>query len=565
MTLACIGNGISSGVAIGLAHLLRRGRVQLEPEQRHVDDLAAEVARYRAAVITAAEQLHAIRSDIPDDLPEDVAQFIDTHLLMLEDKVITEGPVKLIRAHGLRAELALQMRRDELVAIFDGMPDPYLRTRKDDLDHVIQRIQRVLAGEHPGTLPSLQGRIVLSDDITPADVVLLKQRDVAGFVTEYGSPMSHTAILARSLGIPAVVGAHGAVACLRHGERLVLDAGQGVVLADCDPVCLQHFQQRQSGQLLRRATLKRLRQEAARSRDGQDFQLLANIELPGDVTEAQENGAQGVGLFRTEFLYMNRSEPPDEDEQFEAYRDVVLGMAGLPVTIRTLDLGADKAITDAAPGGNPALGLRGIRLCLKEPELFRPQLRAILRAAKYGPLRIMLPMMTAPWEAEQARTMIAEASRELAAEGTAHAAQVPVGGMIEVPAAALAAAAFAEQLDFLSIGTNDLIQYTLAIDRVDDAVAYLYDPLHPAVVQLLKRVIDAGRAAGIPVSMCGEMAGDPSHTALLAGLGLRQFSMQPGALLDLKECIRALDTSEARQLAERLLAGDDAARPSSPG
>jgi phosphotransferase system enzyme I (PtsI) len=406
MTLACTGIGISSGVAIGHAHLLRQGRVQLEPEQRHVVDVAAEVARYRAAVTTAAQQLHAIRSEIPDDLPDDVVEFIDTHLLMLEDKVITEGPAKLIRQQGLRAELALQARRDDLVAVFDRMPDPYLRTRKDDLDHVVQRIQRVLAGECAEVAPSLQGRIVLADDITPADVVLLKQRGVAGFVTEYGSPMSHTAILARSLAIPAVVGAHGAVTCLRHGELLILDAGEGVVLADCDSDCRQHFERRLASQQSRRAALKHLRQEPACSRDGEGFHLLANIELPGDVAEARVNGAQGVGLFRTEFLYMNRAEPPDEQEQFEAYRDVVLGMEGLPVTIRTLDLGADKAITGASQGGNPALGLRGIRLCLKEPDLFRPQLRAILRAAKYGPLRIMLPMITAVWEVEQARMLV---------------------------------------------------------------------------------------------------------------------------------------------------------------
>jgi phosphotransferase system enzyme I (PtsI) len=348
------------------------------------------------------------------------------------------------------------------------------------------------------------------------------------------------------------------VACLRHGERLVLDAGQGVVLADCDARGLAHFQQRLDGQQNRRTALRSLVDEPARSRDGEDFVLLANIELPGDVAEARANGAHGVGLFRTEFLYMNRSHPPGEEEQFIAYRDAVQGMNGLPVTIRTLDLGADKTVTGASQGGNPALGLRGIRLCLQEPALFRPQLRAILRAAHYGPLRLMVPMVTSVWEAVHVRAMIEDVSRELTAEGLAHDAQLPVGAMIEVPAAALSAAAFARELDFLSIGTNDLIQYTLAIDRVDDAVAYLHDPLHPAVIQLLQRVIDAGRAAGIPVSMCGEMAGDPEYVALLAGMGLRQFSMQPGALLALKERIRAIDTTESAALADHLLAGQTA-------
>lgn len=556
MTLACTGIGIGSGIAIGDAYLLRQGRVQLAPEQRHVEDVATEVARYRAAVITAAEQLQAARGEIGDNLPEDIAEFIDTHLLMLEDKVITEGPVKLIRQQGIRAELALQARRDDLVAVFDRMEDPYLRTRKDDLDHVVQRIQRVLAGELPGHVPNLEGRVVLADDITPADAVLLKQRGVAGFVTEYGSPMSHTAILARSLNIPAIVGAHGAVAGLRHGERLILDAGHGVVLADCDTHTLAHFRQRLDNQLDRRAALQCLLDEPAQSRDSEAFVLLANIELPGDVAEARANGAQGVGLFRTEFLYMNRSQPPSEEEQFIAYRDALLGMEGLPVTIRTLDLGADKAVTGASQSGNPALGLRGIRLCLQEPTLFRPQLRAILRAACYGPLRMMVPMVTSVWEAVHVRALIEDVSRELSAEGVEHDAQLPVGAMIEVPAAALAAPAFARELDFLSIGTNDLIQYTLAIDRVDDAVAYLYDPLHPAVLQLLQRVIDAGREAGIPVSMCGEMAGDIEHVALLAGMGLRHFSMQPGALLAVKERIRAIDTSDSSQLVEHLLAGE---------
>ena len=558
MTLACTGIGIGSGIAIGDAYLLRQGRVQLAPEQRHVTDVAAEVARFRAAVTAAADQLHAVRGEIGADLPEDIAEFIDTHLLMLEDKVIIEGPVKLIRQQGIRAELALQARRDALVAIFDRMEDPYLRTRKDDLDHVVQRIQRVLAGEHPDQVPSLQGRIVLADDITPADAVLLKQRGVAGFVTEYGSPMSHTAILARSLDIPAVVGAHGAVACLRHGEHLVLDAAVGVVLADCDARSLAHFQQRLDGQQNRRTALRSLLDEPARSLDGEEFLLLANIELPGDVAEARANGAHGVGLFRTEFLYMNRSEPPGEEEQFIAYRDAVRGMDGLPVTIRTLDLGADKTVTGASQGGNPALGLRGIRLCLQEPALFRPQLRAILRAAHFGPLRLMVPMVTSVWEAVHVRALIEDISRELTAEGIEHDTHLPVGAMIEVPAAALSAPAFARELDFLSIGTNDLIQYTLAIDRVDDAVAYLHDPLHPAIIQLLQRVIDAGRAAGIPVSMCGEMAGDPEHVALLAGMGLRQFSMQPGALLALKERIRAIDTTESVALADHLLAGQSA-------
>jgi len=557
VTIACVGIGVNAGlgVAIGPIYRIHRGSDRVESPNRHTGDVDTELQRYRDAVQLASAELRTIRGQIPDSTPTDISEFIDAHLLMLEDRVLTEGPLELIRSEGYSAEWALQHRRDELIRVFEEMDDPYLRTRKDDIQHVTNRILKALLQQDDEEHIDLDGRIVLAEEITPADAILMKQRGIAGFITEFGGPMSHTAILARSLGIPAIVGARGAGDCLQHNETVVLDARYGVALADCDPDTLAHFQGLQDRQRHHALALQQLISEPARSRDQADFSLLANIELPEDVAAAKASGAAGIGLYRTEFLYMNRATPPGEEEHFEAYRAVVEGMAGAPVTIRTLDLGADKQVDGTASVGanNPALGLRAIRLCLKEPDLFRPQLRAILRASAFGPVRLMLPMLTNVWEAIQARAVIEDTMRDLEREGLAFDPDMPVGGMIEVPAAALTAHSFTEHLDFLSIGTNDLIQYTLAIDRVDDEVNYLYDPLHPAVLQLIKTVIDAGHASSIPVSMCGEMAGDPLYIPLLAGLGLRRFSMQPGQLLDVKRIIRELDTTTLAPRCQQLL------------
>ncbi len=524
-------------------------------------DQDAEVQRFRDAVTGAAAELRTIRARIPPNTPSDIVEFIDTHLLMLEDRAIAEGPVELIRAEGCSAEWALQQRRDALVQVFETMEDPYLRTRKDDVDHVVGRIQKLLlpAASTDEETEDLTGRIALAEDLTPADAILLRHRGIAGFVTEFGGPMSHTAILARSLGIPAIVGARGSTSCLKHGEPLILDARHGIVLANFEATALAHFQAAGAAAQVRIGALKRLRREPSVTRDGRQLQLLANIELPDDVVAACENGAEGVGLYRTEFLYMNRLSPPTEEEHFEAYHAVVAGMGNGPVTIRTLDLGADKQVDGGAtlPCTNPALGLRAIRLCLKEPQLFRPQLRALLRVSAYGPIRIMLPMLTNIWEVLQARALIEDIMRELTAAGTPFDHTVPIGGMIEVPAAALTAAAFARHLDFLSIGTNDLIQYTLAIDRVDDAVNYLYDPAHPAVLRLIHNVISAGRAANINVGMGGEMAGDPRFIPLLVGMGLHSFSMQPHSLLDAKQVLRAAHAGRLEQQVAALMAGLD--------
>ncbi len=564
MTFSCLGVGIGTAraIALGPACVLPRGPVEVPPRRIERVEVDQEVERLLQAIEAAREELRAVRQGIPGSLPSGVAQFIDTHLLMLEDVALTEATVALIRNQLCAAEWALQLQRDHLVGVFEAMDDAYLRNRKHDVVHVVGQIQKALLGsqaERELSRGDLKGCILVAQDLTPADVILLKERGVGAFVTEFGGPMSHTAILARSLDLPAVVGVPHATRYLHDGETLVVDAEQGVVLAEVTEEGLAFYRERIQAHEIRQAALRVTRDLPALSRDGVQARLLANIELPEDIATAKANGAEGVGLYRTEFLYMNREALPDEEEQFAAYREVVEGMDGIPVTIRTLDLGVDKQcegqpLPQCPPPCNPALGLRAIRLCLREPELFTPQLRAILRVSALGPVRLMIPMLSSLQEVTAVLRLIQETKQALHRDGLAFDPQLPVGGMIEVPAAALAADNFARRLDFLSIGTNDLIQYTLAIDRVDETVTYLYDPLHPAILRLIRLVIDAGERRRIPVAMCGEMAGDPRYTRLLLGLGLRELSMQPRSLLEVKALIREADVTELRTAVEALLA-----------
>jgi len=558
MTLALHGIGVDggAGTAVGKAVMLARGNIQAEPRMLHHGSVEQEVRRFLQAVESAAAQLREIRGQIPQDTPADILEFIDTHLLMLEDKAISEAPVQLIRDEGCSAEWALQLRRNQLMRVFEEMEDPYLRTRRDDLDHVVNRIMGVLAGEDSDTAWEIRGKIVVSEDLTPADTILLHHRGAAGLVTEFGSPMSHTAILARSLGLPAVVGAHGATSLLEPGELLVLDATHGAVLAGCDDRTLDFFRHRIELEQAHRHTLQALKHAPAVTRDGVRITPQANIELPEDVRTVRESGAQGIGLYRTEFLYMNRETLPDEEEHFQAYLEVVQGMGDQPVTIRTLDLGADKQCEhqpEAAGSTNPALGLRAIRLCLKESAIFRTQIRAILRASAVGRVQLMLPMLTNIHEARHARALIDDEIHNLQREGIPIDPEMPVGAMIETPAAAITADHFAELFDFLSIGTNDLIQYTLAVDRADDSVAHLYDPLHPAVLQLIKGVVDACARHHKPVSICGEMAGDPRYLPLMLGMGLKTLSMHPASLLEARQQIRHLEWRELQRHTDHLL------------
>ena len=556
MTFCCHGIGISTShsIAIGKVHHLQSDQPVVRPRQILPDETGNEINRFCDAVIESRSDLMAVREQLPASTAPDIVDFINTHLLMMEDQALTEAVEDIIRSDLVCAEWALQLRHNELLKVFDEMEDPYLRTRKDDLDHVVNRIQKHLlqvADSSPDN--SLEGKVIVARDLSPSDTILMRHQGIAAFITEYGSPMSHTAILARSLNIPAIVGIKSSTELLHQGETIVVDGLYGIATASPEQRQLDQFKQRLQEERGIEQTLKALSKIPSISTDGQAFVLMANIELPEDIETALKNNAAAIGLYRTEFLYINRDAMPSEEEHFNAYAEIINNLDGLPLTIRTLDLGADKSVDDQHPEScNPALGMRAIRLCLKETELFITQLRAIIRASALGPVRLMIPMLTTVREVDQARKLINDIQQELKVEGIAFDADMPVGGMIEVPSAALDAHNFARRLDFLSIGTNDLIQYTLAIDRVDEELNYLYDPLHPAVIRLIRLTIEAAHTHGIPISMCGEMAGDPRLAGLLAGLGLREFSMQPNSLLKTKQALLAADFGQLALQADNI-------------
>lgn len=562
------GTGIGRGIAIGRALVLDapQNKVpQFQIDAKRVDD---EILRFNRAIAAVRRELQHLQSNLPSTAPPETSAFIDVHLLMLDDPLISKEPGESIRRDKINAEWALNNHADTLAAFFDNISDPYLRTKKDDVAQVVGRVMDILT-QRPERSPNLSGlghaltdRIIVARDLSPADAVMLRHRSMAAFVTSLGGPISHTAILARSLGIPAVVGLHGVIDTIQDQDELIVDAANGTVLVAPDERLLKQFQRLQAHQHDERRALAKVGEKRAATLDDQEITLLANIELPEDLNALKGSGAAGVGLYRTEFLFMNRTEPPEEEEQYQAYRQIIQAVNG-PVTVRTLDLGADKQVDggrdEPKAAVTPALGLRAIRLCLSEPSLFKPQLRAILRAAVHGDVQLMIPMLSSLPELEQSLSLIREVCAELEREGAAFNPTIPIGGMIEVPAAAIAADLFAQKLDFLSIGTNDLIQYTLAIDRVDDSVNYLYDPLHPSVLRLVRNIIQAGDQANIPVSMCGEMAGDPVFTRLLMGLGLRQFSMEPSQLLEIRQQIRNTRLSAVPEWIERILACTDTA------
>jgi phosphotransferase system enzyme I (PtsI) len=561
MSMALCGIGVSRGFAIGKCHILQRNQLEILECAIPKPLIEDEVARFEQARASTKAHLRRVKAKIPPSAAGDIASFIDTHLLMLDDAMLSAVPIEHIRQQQCNAEWALKIQRDSLVAVFDEMEDPYLRTRKDDIDHVVTRIQRYLLddesqGQH---LPDkhLANYIILADDLTPSDTLTMQHQGIAGFVTEHGGPMSHTAILARSLGIPAVVGVRNIQRYLSDEETLIIDGQNGAVIASPDEQIQRHYRKQQRNEKRYRMELAKLKDKPALTLDGMDVSLQTNIELPEDIRSAKKVAAAGVGLYRTEFLYMNRSEPPEEEEQFQVYRKVLRKLDGIPITIRTLDLGADKqfggvSAPEAMPV-NPALGLRAIRLCLKDTRLFKPQLRAILRASAFGPMRLMIPMISNIQELMQTKQYIEQIKEELRSEGKKFDVELPLGIIIEVPASALAAHIFAKHVDFFSIGTNDLIQYTLAIDRIDDEVNYLYDPLHPSVLRLIQMTINAARRANIRVAMCGEMAGDIRYTRLLLGMGLVELSMHPAAVLEVKRAVNGTDIGALKRLTHRLL------------
>ena len=562
MTISLQGVSVSRGIAIGQVHIIQHDQLDVREYSIRNSQLTHELSRFNDAIANARQQLRAIRDHIPTSTSVDIAAFIDTHLLMLEDNALTEEPKRIIKERLCNAEWALKLQRDALVNVFDEMEDAYLSTRRDDVNHVVNRILRILLNEKPllHEVPDdhLKNKIIIADDLMPADTVLMQHYGIAAFATEFGGPTSHTAILARSLGIPAIIGLHNAHRFIKNNDFAIIDGASGTVLINPDKKVQLFYEKKQKEVKRYYSSLSKLKNAPTKSTDNVPVELMANIELPKDFETVRNVGAKGVGLYRTEFLYMNRDAPPDEEEHFETYMAVLKALRGLPLTIRTLDLGADKQVDGAGKQtgpvkSNPALGLRAIRLCLKEPELFKPQLRAILRASAFGPVRIMIPMLTNTQEMQQVLQTIEELKTSLDAEDIDYDSNIEVGGMIEVPAAAICADIFAKKLDFLSIGTNDLIQYTMAIDRVNDEVNYLYDPLHPAVLRLIQTTIEAGRKANIPVAMCGEMAGEIEHTKLLLGLGLREFSVHPASLLEVKKIISETDISELENLTKKIL------------
>ncbi|MBU0592196.1 MAG: phosphoenolpyruvate--protein phosphotransferase [Gammaproteobacteria bacterium] len=565
MSFTMHGVAISGGIAIGHAHLVSHVGLDVPQYALLKAQVPDEIARFDAAIQTTLRELKELRNDIPANAPAEFDAFLDLHILILSDPTLSTAPKERIEAQRVNAEWALKQQMDTLLAQFDQIEDDYLRERKADVVQVVERVLKSLLGHAtlhtPGLASPDQTSILVAHDLSPSDMMLFKQHQFAAFVTDVGGTTSHTAILARSLNIPSIVALHHARSLIRERELIIVDGSQGIVIVNPDKTVLAEYKLRQSQWELEKQKLKRLKSTRATTLDGTEVELHANIELPDDIGDVKASGATGIGLFRSEFLFLNRRDLPGEEEQFLAYRRVAEEMHGLPVTIRTLDLGADKQMFGADNiSANPALGLRAIRLCLAEPQLFHAQLRAILRASHYGRIKLLIPMLSSLNELNQTFHLIAHAKQSLMEESIPFDDNLPVGGMIEIPAAALAAHVFAKHLDFLSIGTNDLIQYTLAIDRTDDSVAHLYDPLHPAVLQLVSYTIKCADKAGIPVSVCGEMAGDVRMSRLLLGLGLRQFSMHPAHLLRVKQQILRTNVPELPSLVNRMLKTEEPER-----
>ena len=578
MSFQLFGLPVSRGFAIGRAVLVASSRVDVAHYFIGPDRVDAEIDRLRSSRDAVADELSTLQRDLPPEAPAELSALLDVHLMLLHDEALTGATKQWIRERHYNAEWALSAQLEVLARQFDEMEDEYLRERKADLEQVVERLLRAMARGPAASYapaPGVKARdfagedplVLVASDIAPADMLQFKRSVFMGFVTDVGGKTSHTAIVARSMDIPAVVGAREASRIIRQDDWVVIDGDAGIVVVDPSPIILEEYRFRQRQSELSRERLSRLRHTPAVTLDGERVELLANIEMPGDAVTALEAGAVGVGLFRSEFLFMNRGgELPSEDEQFEAYRSAVQAMKGLPVTIRTVDIGADKPIDRMSASElrhehalNPALGLRAIRWSLSEPGMFRQQLRAILRASAYGKVRLLIPMVAHLSEVRLTLEALARAKQQLNEAGRAFT-HVEVGAMIEVPAAALMLPAFLRHFDFVSIGTNDLIQYTLAIDRADEAVAHLYDPWHPAVLRLLSQTITGARAVGKSVCVCGEMAGDPMFTELLLGIGLRSFSMHPSQISSIKQRVLRADLRHWAAHVEHVLGADDPER-----
>lgn len=546
MTLALTGHAVASGIAIGQTHLAERNEFEIGEYRIEQKDVEKEISRYHLAVDAAREQLDELAQRVSKNVDSPAGEIIQTHVLMLNDSSIREATEQHIRSEYCNAEWALQSELEKILAEFRSMDDAYIRSRGEDVVQVVRLVQSKLNEEAAGkpfeNVPDrLAETLVIASELTPGELAIFHERGVAGIVTEHGGPHSHTAILASSLGIPAVLGVRRAQSLLKEGETLVLDGDLGLVYADPDEAILDHYHQVQRDTVRFRASLEKVRELPSHSIDRTSISLQANGERSEELLQAIDLGVTGIGLYRTEFLHL-RGKAPDEETQLAEYLAAINILNGLPLTIRTLDVGADKT-TDPADyeqlmrSSNPAMGLRAIRLCLRDTDQFKMQLRAVLRASASGPVKCLIPMLTSAREVLMVRSLLQEARNELDEVGLAYDPDLPVGGMIEVPAAAMAIEELGQNLDFISVGTNDLLQYALAADRADEEVAHLYDLQHPGVVRLLQHIFRAAEASRIPVAVCGEVAGDRRYTRLLLAMGLREFSMHPSRLLEVKQVI----------------------------
>ncbi len=551
------GMGVSPGIVIGKAYVLNRETVKTETRVIAPERVDEEIRRFDQALAASVEQLEAVKKQFSDRVGASHAYILESHILMLQDTLLTDGVRDVIRRESIAAEGALKKVLDQFLAVFNGIEDDYLKERKTDMIHVGERILRNLSGHEQHSLAALdEDVIVVAHDLTPADTMQMDRKHVKGFVTDLGGKTSHTVIMARSLEIPAVVGMAHFTASVQTGDPLILNGNSGSVIVNPDSDTFNRYLEKQRRYIYFEKELQKLASLPAETLDGYKIRLAANIETPEDVCGVLEHGADGVGLFRTEFLYLNRTELPSEEDQFQAYKSALEMVYPETVIIRTLDLGGDKLARHIPyPGeSNPSMGLRAIRFCLEHRGIFKTQLRALARAGIYGNLKIMFPMISGLRELRMAKEIYYDVLEELRKAGTLFHEEIPLGVMIEVPSAAIAVDLIVNEVDFVSIGTNDLIQYSLAIDRVNENVAYLYEPLHPAIMRMIKHVMTVAREGNIPAAMCGEVAGDPLYAAALMGLGLRTFSMNPVSVPRVKRIIRQVTLEESRKLAREILA-----------
>ncbi len=567
MTVALYGVAVGGGIAIGRAHLMQQSMDDVPHYAIAAEDLPAEIERFEEAVKATRRQLEQLRMSIPENAPAELGAFISLHLMLLTDVTISREPIDIIKAQKVNAEWALRRQTDKLTEQFDTIEDTYLRERKQDMLQVVERIFKNLRGQEVDFATNAEwsheaDTVLVAADLAPADTVYFKDNRIAAFVTDFGGPTSHTAILGRSLDMPSVISLHYARELICEGEWVIVDGIDGVLIVQPTERILDEYRARAREYKARKRRLSKLRSAEPITQDGVRIDILANIETADDMTSVNKNAADGIGLFRSEFAFLNRDTLPDEEEQYQLYSKVIKKAAGKPVTIRTVDLGADKnprwfGQTDCL---NPALGLTGIRLCLAEPVMFRTQMRAIMRAGVHGPVQMMWPMISSLAELRQCYAHLQTAKEQLVEHNEDFLENIKVGMMIEVPAAAMMVGTFLKYVDFISVGSNDLIQFTLAVDRGDEAVSYLYQPSHPAILKLLVHIFRTAQRMGKPVSVCGEMAGDAVLTRLLLGMGLRRFSMHPSSILNVKEVILASDVGALEKSVARLLRNDDPER-----